>query len=62
VPVPLRRLYQVYDTGALEGDGVSVEVVNVQTYGGYTLHTGVVTRRPLRVGDPVTCHVDYERR
>lgn len=37
-------------------------VADVQVYGGYVLHTGVVQEGSLKVGDTVQCKVDYERR
>ena len=37
-------------------------VADVQGYGGYVLHTGVVQEGSLKVGDTVQCKVDYERR
>ena len=40
----------------------SFEVRDVQTYGGFLLHTGVVQEGSFKVGDQVSCRVDYERR
>jgi len=40
----------------------SFEVRDVQTYGGFLLHTGVVEEGSFKQGDRVTCRVDYERR
>jgi alanyl-tRNA synthetase len=37
-------------------------VADVQGYGGYVLHSGVVQEGSLKVGDTVQCKVDYERR
>ena len=37
-------------------------VADVQGYGGYVLHTGVVQEGSLKVGDTVQCKVDYKRR
>ncbi len=46
-----------------DGSVVAKFVVNdVQTYGGYLLHSGEVTEGSLKVGDKVTCAVDYDRR
>lgn len=40
----------------------SFEVRDVQTYGGFLLHTGIVEEGSFKLGDSVTCRVDYERR
>lgn len=46
-----------------EGNVIAKFVVNdVQVYGGYLLHSGEVTEGSLKVGDKITCAVDYERR
>ncbi len=37
-------------------------VTDAQSYGGYLLHSGVVEEGALKVGDSVTCHVNYDRR
>jgi len=37
-------------------------VQDVQSYGGYLLHTGVVTSGSIKVGAGVVCEVDYDRR
>lgn len=42
--------------------GGKVEVKDVQTYGGYLLHTGIVTEGEVSAGGMVQCQVDYERR
>ncbi|MEO1008348.1 MAG: alanine--tRNA ligase [Planctomycetota bacterium] len=42
--------------------GGEFHVRDAQSFGGYVLHIGVVTRGELRVGDEVTCHVDANRR
>eukprot|EP00612_Vaucheria_litorea_P007398 CAMPEP_0171475884 /NCGR_PEP_ID=MMETSP0946-20130122/3259_1 /TAXON_ID=109269 /ORGANISM="Vaucheria litorea, Strain CCMP2940" /LENGTH=961 /DNA_ID=CAMNT_0012006037 /DNA_START=8 /DNA_END=2889 /DNA_ORIENTATION=+ len=52
---------QVYDTGHLKGDNFSAEVLNVQTYGGYILHTCHATGK-ISLDSTVECHVDYDRR
>ena len=45
------------------GDRVAkFTVTDVQTYGGYSLHTGVIQEGSIKVGDSVTCSVDYDRR
>lgn len=49
----------------LDSDGLVVgnfEVRDVQTYGGFVLHTGVVTAGSFKVGSQASCRVDYERR
>ena len=38
------------------------EVIDVQTYGGFLLHTGIVTKGEIGVGSAVKCRIDYERR
>ena len=44
-------------------DGTNtLRVDNVQSFGGYVLHIGVLESGALQVGDTVTCMVDYERR
>ena len=40
----------------------SFEVRDVQSYGGFLLHTGTVEQGKLEVGTTVNCRVDYERR
>mmetsp|Transcript_34158 Transcript_34158/g.71386 ORF Transcript_34158/g.71386 Transcript_34158/m.71386 type:complete len:993 (-) Transcript_34158:986-3964(-) len=40
----------------------SFEVRDVQSYGGFLLHTGIVKEGSFKTGDHVTCRVDYERR
>jgi len=56
------------DLGTIEilsetGDSVgSFVVTDVQSYGGYILHTGVVEEGDLEVGSFVKCKVDYDRR
>ncbi|RLV89241.1 Alanine--tRNA ligase [Spathaspora sp. JA1] len=54
---------QEYDTGKLVIDGKSeFTVENVQVYGGYVLHTGVVTEGELSVQDTVIASYDELRR
>ena len=68
---------QEYDTGNLlkvDSDAVededeenqsvlaTMDVENVQSFGGYILHMGSVEEGEIRVGDTVKCNVDYERR
>jgi alanyl-tRNA synthetase len=54
---------QIYDIGTLKtANGATVEVTNVQSYGSFVLHLGVVTEGSLSVGDTISCSVDYVRR
>lgn len=45
-------------------DGAIFKVTDVQTYGGYILHSGVLVGEAAKiaVGDMVKCQVDYDRR
>lgn len=46
-----------------DGSVIAKFMVNdAQTYGGYILHSGIVEEGALKVGDKLTCQVDYERR
>jgi len=54
---------QIYDTGSITSDsGAVFNVQNVQSYGQYVLHIGVVSGGSFSLGDSVTCSVDYVRR
>jgi len=57
---------QACDVGSLligEGDAAAeFEVSDVQAYGGFILHVGVLRKGSLQAGQPVRCAVDYERR
>lgn len=54
---------QEYDTGKIVIDGVAeLEVQNVQTYGGYVLHTGYMKYGSLSVDDEIICEYDELRR
>jgi alanyl-tRNA synthetase len=54
---------QIFDTGALvTSNNVVFQVTNTQTYAGYVVHSGAIKSGSLRVGDEVTCQVDYSRR
>jgi alanyl-tRNA synthetase len=45
------------------GDVVGIfDVRDVQTYGGFLLHTGVMEEGKIEVGSTVNCRVDYDRR
>ncbi len=48
--------------GAREGEHASFCVESVQTFGGYVLHVGHVSRGMIHVGDTVATHVDRKRR
>ena len=50
------------DIGTISFDGGEVIVNDVQVYGGYILHSGVISEGTLSVGDSVRCQVDYDRR
>merc|ERR1712150_19909 len=54
---------QIYDIGMIEVDDVIMDVKNVQTYGEFILHLGILRKGgALNQGDKVTCRVNYERR
>ena len=53
---------QLYDTGKITASDGSFTVSNVQKYGGFVLHSGELGYGSIKVGDTVTCEVDYERR
>ncbi|KAG5191133.1 alanyl-tRNA synthetase mitochondrial precursor [Tribonema minus] len=54
---------QVGDAGALvAAGGGDVEVVDVQTFGGYSVHLGRVRSGALKVGDSVEASVNAQRR
>ena len=54
---------QVNDTGKIIIDGVAeLQVDNVQSYGGYVLHTGYLKYGHLCLGDEVLCEYDHLRR
>ena len=54
---------QEFDTGRLVVDDVAeVDVTNVQSYGGYVLHTGFIKYGSLSVGDEVLAEYDELRR
>ncbi|KAJ2878751.1 Alanine--tRNA ligase [Coemansia aciculifera] len=55
---------QEYDTGALVAvdDSAEVAVEDVQVYGGYVLHRGVLSSGALSVGDAVDAQIDGDRR
>ena len=54
---------QIYDTGSIISDaGAVFNVQNVQSYGQYVLHIGVISGGSFSLGDSVACSVDYVRR
>ena len=54
---------QENDTGKIIIDGVAeLEVINVQVYAGYVLHTGFMKYGSLSIGDEVICEYDELRR
>ncbi|KAJ2908214.1 Alanine--tRNA ligase, partial [Coemansia aciculifera] len=56
---------QEYDTGALvsvDDDAAEVGVEDVQAFGGYVLHRGVLAGGALAVGDLVDAQIDQDRR
>ncbi len=53
---------QVGDSGALEAEGVSVDVVDTTKHEGIYLHRSVVSEGTLRVGDTVSAVLDSMRR
>lgn len=55
----LGSLRIIDDSGDVVG---SFEVRDVQTYGGFLLHTGLVQEGKIESGSIVNCRVDYDRR
>ena len=54
---------QEYDTGSITIDGAAeFEVTNVQSYGGYVLHTGILKYGELKVGSEIISTYDELRR
>ncbi len=53
---------QVGDTGVLEAEGLSLDVVDTTKHEGVYLHRAVVTEGSLSVGDVLTAKVDAHRR
>ena len=53
---------QVGDTGALEAEGVTVDVVDTTKHEGVYLHRAVVSEGTLNLGDVLTARVDESRR
>ena len=50
------------DLGSISFDGGELIVQDVQTYGGYILHSGIILEGSTTVGSTVKCQVDYARR
>lgn len=50
------------DLGTISFEGGELFVNDVQTYGGYILHSGVVSKGSVSIGSAVKCQVDYARR
>ena len=53
---------QVGDSGVLESEGVSLDVVDTSKHEGVYLHRAVVNAGTLNVGDTLTAKVDAQRR
>ena len=53
---------QVGDTGVLEAEGVTVDVVDTTKHEGVYLHRAVVSEGTLNLGDVLTARVDESRR
>jgi len=54
---------QEADAGVIAmGEDTIFVVQDVQSYGGYLLHTGIVEKGSLSVSDSVTCQIDVKRR
>ena len=53
---------QVGDSGVLESEGVSLDVVDTSKHEGVYLHRAVVNAGTLNVGDALTAKVDAQRR
>lgn len=55
---------QVADTGELHcmKAGGIFKVEDTQSFGGYVIHIGRITKGKLRVGDDVMCHINNQRR
>lgn len=50
------------DLGTISFEGGEIFVNDEQVYGGYILHSGVVSKGSISVGSQVKCQVDYARR
>jgi alanyl-tRNA synthetase len=50
------------DLGTISFEGGELIINDVQTYGGYILHSGVISKGSISIGLGVKCQVDYSRR
>jgi len=50
------------DLGTISFEGGELVINDVQVYGGYILHSGVISKGSVSVGANVQCLVDYDRR
>jgi len=50
------------DLGTISFEGGELVINDVQAYGGYILHSGVISEGSISVGSAVECRVDYDRR
>ena len=53
---------QIFDTGTITTESGVLKVNNVQIYGQFVLHVGMVESGSLRLGESASCSVDYLRR
>lgn len=53
---------QIYDTGVVSTATFALDVDAVESYAGYVMHMGPITRGSIKVGDVVKAEVDYVRR
>ena len=53
---------QEADLGVIAVNGGRFTVTDVQVYGGFILHSGIVEEGEIEVGSSVKCQVDYDRR
>ncbi|ETW04010.1 alanine-tRNA ligase [Aphanomyces invadans] len=53
---------QIYDTGVIKNGMTHFNVHAAESYAGYVLHVGPLTKGTLHVGDEVQVEVDYQRR
>lgn len=50
------------DLGTISFEGGELVINDVQVYGGYVLHSGVISEGSISVGSAAECRVDYDRR
>ncbi|RHZ09989.1 hypothetical protein DYB31_005846 [Aphanomyces astaci] len=53
---------QIYDTGVIKNGTTHFNVHAAESYAGFVLHVGPLTKGTLHVGDVVQVEVDYQRR